>query len=119
VCRVTRGADPALTDAAARRMSNQLTRAYRGTYGARTGLRSIVLALARQMIRDGVSPEATARAFERCVLDHSARAFGDAPPVTSGASHPRVLIDLTRECVAEAALESAAPGAHGGKPSSS
>jgi hypothetical protein len=112
--RVTRGADQTLTDAAARRISNQLARAYRGTYGARTGLRTIVLALARQMIRDGVSPEMTARAFERCVLEHPARAIGDAQPAASGASHSRVLIDLTRECVAEVALESAAAERTGG-----
>ena len=99
--------DSALTAAGSRRMSNQLARAYGGTYGARTGLRIIVLSLARQMLRSGTTPEAAAQAFERCVLDHPLRSFGDAQNVMTGAAHSQMLIDLTRECVAVAARECA------------
>ncbi len=101
------GLDSALTDAASRRMSNQLARAYRGTFGARTGLRVIVLPLAREMIRGGVSPEAANGMLERCVLDHPARVIGDAQQTTGGAAHSGILIDLMHECVAAAVLECA------------
>jgi hypothetical protein len=103
------GLDSALTDAASRRMSNQLARAYRGTFGARTGLRIIVLPLARQMIRGGVSPDAANGVLERCVLEHPSRVIGDAQQSTEGAAHSGILIDLMHECVAEAVLECAAP----------
>ena len=99
------GFDSALTDAASRRMSNQLGRAYRGTYGARTGLRIIVLPLARQMIRGGVSPDSANGMLERCVLDHPSRIIGDAQNSLGGAAHSGLLIDLMHECVAAAVLE--------------
>lgn len=101
------GLDSALTDAASRRMANQLARAYRGTFGARTGLRIIVLPLARQMIRGGVSPDAANDVLERCVLDHPSRISDGAQPPVEGAAHSAVLIDLMHECVAEAVLECA------------
>ena len=101
------GLDSALTDAASRRMSNQLARAYRGTFGARTGLRIIVLPLARQMIRGGVSPDAANDVLERCVLDHPSRTIGDAQQSMEGAAHSGMLIDLMHECVAAAVLECA------------
>jgi hypothetical protein len=103
------GLDSALTDAASRRMSNQLARAYRGTFGARTGLRLIVLPLARQMIRGGVSPDAANGVLERCVLEHPSRIIGDAQQSTEGAAHSGILIDLMHECVAAAVLECATP----------
>jgi hypothetical protein len=101
------GLDSALTDAASRRMANQLARAYRGTFGARTGLRIIVLPLARQMIRGGVSPDTANDVLERCVLDHPSRITGDAQPPMEGAAHSEMLIDLMHECVAAAVLECA------------
>ena len=101
------GLDSALTDAASRRMANQLARAYRGTFGASTGLRIIVLPLARQMIRGGVSPDAANGVLERCVLDHPSRTTGDAQQPMGGAAHSGVLIDLMHECVAAAVLECA------------
>ncbi|HEY2162863.1 MAG TPA: hypothetical protein VGH04_02680 [Gemmatimonadaceae bacterium] len=103
------GLDSALTDAASRRMSNQLARAYRGTFGARTGLRIIVLPLARQMIRGGVSPDAANGVLERCVLEHPSRTIGDAQQSMEGAAHSGMLIDLMHECVAAAVLECATP----------
>jgi hypothetical protein len=109
------GFDFALNDAASRRMSNQLARAYRGTFGARVGLRIIVLPLARQMIRGGVSPEAANSMLERCVLDHPSRIVGDAQNSTVGAAPSGLLIDLMHECVAAAVVEctTTAPSAHG------
>ena len=101
------GIDSALTDAVSRRMSNQLARAYRGTFGARTGLRIIVLPLARQMIRGGVSADAANGMLERCVLDHPCRIIGEAQHSTAGAAHSGLLIDLMHECVATAVLECA------------
>lgn len=101
------GLDSALTDAASRRMANQLARAYRGTFGARTGLRIIVLPLARQMIRDGISPDAANGVLERCVLDHPSRTIGESQPSIDGGAHSGMLIDLMHECVAAAVLECA------------
>src|SRR5260370_78549 len=57
--------DQVLPDAAARRLSNQIARAYRGTYGARTGLRTIVRSVARQMLNAGSPPEVVSRVIER------------------------------------------------------
>jgi hypothetical protein len=108
------GFDSALTDAASRRMSNQLARAYRGTFGARTGLRIIVLPLARQMIRGGASREAANGMLERCVLDHPSRIIGDAQNSLGGAAHSGMLIDLMHECVAAAVLECATAARDGG-----
>jgi hypothetical protein len=88
-------------------MANQLARAYRGTFGARTGLRIIVLPLARQMIRDGVSPDAANGVLERCVLDHPSRTIGESQPSIDGGAHSGMLIDLMHECVAAAVLECA------------
>ncbi len=99
------GFDSTLTDAAARRMSNQLTRAYRGTFGARIGLRLIVLPLVRDMIREGVSPDAANGMLERCVLDHPSRIIGDSQNSIAGVAHSAVLIDLMHECVAAAVVE--------------
>jgi hypothetical protein len=106
--------DAALSDAAARRMSNQLNRAFRGTYGATTGLRTIVQSIARQMLRAGSSPEATALTFERYVLDHPF-ASGDEPQhLTAGKTDSQLLVELTRECVAEVVVEVSAVGIGGG-----
>jgi hypothetical protein len=99
--------DSALIDVVSRRMSNQLSRAYRGTFGAQIGLRLIVLGLARQMIRDGVAPDEANRVLERSVLDHPARNIGDAQNSMTGAAHSEVLIDLMHECVAAAVAERA------------
>ena len=92
-----------LPSAAARRVSNQIARAFRGTYGARTGLRTIVRAVALQMIADGSTPEAVADVFERCVLDHPARLVADPHNLVTGEPHSAALVALARECVAEAA----------------
>ena len=62
-----------LPRADARRLSNQIARVYRGTFGARTGLRTIVRTMARQALSAGAAPGDIARALEIQVLSHSAR----------------------------------------------
>jgi len=94
------GPSGALTDAAARRMSNQIARVYRGTYGATTGLQTIMTSLARQMLIAGQSPDAIAQTFTHCVLAHS-----DRPAAESQNAESRMLVALTRQCVEQAALE--------------
>ena len=59
----TKGPEAIVPEAAGRRLSNQVARAYRGTYGARAGLRAIVRATSTQMLRAGASPEGVARAL--------------------------------------------------------
>jgi hypothetical protein len=92
-----------LPDAAARRLANQLARAFHGTYGAPTGLRVIVRAVARQMLVAGSSEAAVARTFERCVMNHPA-CPADSKSLTDMAQ-PRMLVALTQQCVAEVAQE--------------
>lgn len=96
------GPGGALTDAAARRMSNQIARVYRGTYGATTGLQTIMTSLARQMLVAGQSPDTIAQTFAHCVLAHS-----DRPPADSRNAESQMLVALTRQCVAQAALDAA------------
>src|SRR5436305_2549197 len=89
----------------ARRLSNQITRACRGTYGARTGLRAIVRGLARQMIGAGWSAEEVARALEESVLNHPACVADDPRSIATGKLNSRMLIEIAQECVADVALE--------------
>jgi hypothetical protein len=96
-----------LSDAAARRMWNQLERTFRGTYGAQAGLASIVRSLAVQMLRAGVTIEDSARTFELCVLHHPSCMSIDEKNLVTGESRVQQLLDLTRECVAAAAAEHA------------
>src|ERR1700709_2059377 len=105
--------DEALPDAAARRMSNQLDRAFRGTYGARTGLQTIVRSIARQMLRAGSSPEGTARMLERYVADHPPAVSEDAQHSAADAKESQLLVELTRACVAEVVRETGTAGTTG------
>ncbi len=95
--------------AAARRLSNQISRAFRGTYGARTGLRTIVRSVTRQMLVAGSSPDAVARTIEHCVLNHPACLAGDPQNIMTGRSHSRMLVELTRQWVEQMALEGTSP----------
>jgi hypothetical protein len=98
-----------LSDLAARRLSNQIGRAFRGTFGARTGLRTIARSVAQQMLAAGSGEEAIALTFEHCILDHPGRLIGEGRNVLGGESHSRMLIELTRSCVAEAASTATRP----------
>ena len=97
-----------LSDAAGRRLSNQIDRVFRGTYGARTGLQTIVTALARQMIATGSSPAAIMRTFEGCVLNHPARLGRDPQSALTDDPNWTLLVELTRQCVTDAAAETSA-----------
>lgn len=98
-----------LSDLAARRLSNQIGRAFRGTFGARTGLRTIARSVAQQMLAAGSGEEAIALTFEQCILEHPGRLIGEGRNVLGGESHSRMLIELTRHCVAEAASTATRP----------
>ena len=74
------GREAIVPEAAGRRLSNQVARAYRGTYGARTGLRTLVRAMSLQMLRAGASPDAVARALSE---------FAASCPVVAGLAATR------------------------------
>ena len=88
-----------------RRLSNQISRVYRGTFGARTGLRTIVRTMARQALGAGASPSDVARAFEIQVLSHSAHLAADRHDDGAGELRSQSLIELTQQCVADVARE--------------
>lgn len=94
-----------LPDAAARRLANQIARAYRGTYGARAGFHTIVTSVTRQMLHAGSSPDTVARAVEHEVLTHPDRPAAGAPARGTEKVDSRMLVELTRKCVADVALE--------------
>lgn len=94
-----------LPAAAARRVSNQIARAFHGTYGATTGLQTIVRAIARQLLVAGSTPDEVTRAFEACVLAHPARHGGDSRSAVPGQVPSAMLVEITRECVSSVALE--------------
>ena len=92
-----------LPAASGRRLSNQIGRAFRGTFGAKTGLRTIIRSVAAEMLAAGATKESVARALETCVLDHPARADCDSHSLVSGTLHSTVLVELASECVADVA----------------
>lgn len=95
----------ALTDEARRRLSNQIARAYRGTYGARTGLRTLGRSIARRLLSAGWAPEVVSAALARVVLDHPACTGGGRRNLIAGDKRSIALVELTRQCVEEVALE--------------
>ena len=98
-----------LTDQARRRLSNQVARAYRGTYGARTGLRTLGRSIARRMIGAGCPADVVSAALARVVLDHPASITADRRDLVTGEPRSMALVELTRQCVAEVALELSQP----------
>lgn len=101
-----RNADVAtLAPAAMRRLSNQIGRAYRGTYGATTGLRTLVQVMARQLLVAGSTPQAVARAFEECVVSHPGHNIDRPRNIMANESDSVLLVEVTRECVATVANE--------------
>ena len=96
------GPDGALTDAAERRMANQIARVHRGTFGATTGMQIITTSIARQMLVAGVSSDAVAGALARCVMSHP------NPTAANPAKASQLLLALTTECVARAVREESA-----------
>lgn len=105
----TEGFDGVLSDAATRRLANQLARAYRGTYGAQSGLRMIVRSVARQMLQAGSSAEVVSRTFERYVREHPSSDASDAHRPVWEKLNSTTLVELARECVADVAREARSP----------
>lgn len=95
-------APPAAT---ARRLSNQIARAFRGTYGARTGLRTIVRLTTQQMLLAGTSRDSIQRTLESCVLNHPARVVSDPHNIVTGESQSTTLAQLTRQWSDEVTLD--------------
>jgi len=91
--------------ASGRRLSSQIGRAFRGTFGAETGLRTLMQSIAEKMLADGVSAQGIAQAFETCVMQHPARTGCDSHSLNSGKPHSAVLVALATECVAAASLQ--------------
>jgi hypothetical protein len=94
-----------LSGISARRLSNQIDRAHRGTFGARTGLQTIVKAVAREMLRGRVSPDVISATITNHLVNHSARPEWKQNGSASGSLSPTELIDLVQQCVAEVAVE--------------
>lgn len=93
-----------LTDQSRRRLRNQVGRAYRGTYGARTGLRTLARQVAVRLIEAGWLPESVSAALARVVLEHSASHQGTRNLLT-GVTLSTTLVELTQQSVADAVVE--------------
>lgn len=92
-----------LPTASRRRLSSQIGRAFRGVYGARSGLRTILRAVAAEMLAAGATAGLVTRALETCVRYHPARIGCDPHSLMSGRSHSAMLVELASECVADVA----------------
>jgi hypothetical protein len=97
--------DGALSSVEARRVANQIERVLHGTFGAESGLRMIVRSIARQLLVAGSSPDVVAMALEREVLEHPGSRAADRRDGPEAKVNSRTLVALTRQCVAEVALE--------------
>ena len=94
-----------LSNAAARRVSNQIARAFRGTYGAETGLRTIVRSIALPLLASGASTDSVFAVFEACVLSHPAQPAADAPNRATIVARSAAIIAVARDGVSDAATE--------------
>lgn len=94
-----------LSGIAARRLSNQIDRAHRGTFGAETGLRTIVKAVAREMTRGGASVDVVLAAITNHLVNHPARPGWKPNGSGSGSLSSTALIDLVQQCIDEVAVE--------------
>jgi hypothetical protein len=102
----TKSREAVVPEAAARRLSNQVARARRGTYGAQTGLRTLMRTVSAQMLRSGSSPEAVARAVADFVLNCPTAGVDPLTAMTA-AVRATALADLTAEFASDAAGEMA------------
>src|SRR6185312_11146801 len=94
---------PTLPAASGRRLSSQIGRAFRGTFGAETGLRTLLRLVAKEMLAAGATEQCVRETLERCVMEHPARVGRDANSLLSGKSHSAVLVEIANECVAAVA----------------
>lgn len=95
------GFPAALPAAAARRLFNHISRAFRSMHGSRTGLKTIVRTITADMLAAGVAAETIMTTFENCILAHPARLAYDPRHVLTGKTHSAVLVELTHACAAE------------------
>jgi len=65
------------------RLQNQIARAFRQTYGAETGLRTLVLLATSQMRAAGASRSDVRRALTKCMVNRPAHQPGHPVLVTS------------------------------------
>ena len=91
-----------LSGIATRRLSNQIDRANRGTFGAQTGLRTIVKAVAREMMRAGTSSDVVSAAITNYLVNHPTQPGWKQ---TAGNLTSTMLIDLVQQSVDEVAAE--------------
>lgn len=101
---------PLVPVASGRRLSSQIGRAFRGTFGAKTGLRTLMQSIAEKMLAEGVTEPEIAQAFETCVMQHPARIGCDSHSLISGKAHSAVLVELATQCVAAASLRDTVGG---------
>jgi hypothetical protein len=96
-------------DAAARRLSNQIARAYRGTYGATTGLKTVLRSVSLQMLRAGLPPETVSRALITYVVNCPTPIAVDDRHAINDAYETNALVSLTTDCVLDAATQMTRP----------
>ena len=102
-----RALDSEVPKDAAQRLSNQVARAYRGTFGAQSGLQTVVRLVTERMLRAGTSPADVSRVLTRYVESQSARLVAESQAAAAAGFDVRILIELTAQCVVDAALEAA------------
>jgi hypothetical protein len=88
-----------LSGIAQRRLSNQIDRGYRRTFGARAGLRAIVESVAREMLRAGGSRDTVATAITCYLVAHPARLSANPAGAVSDDFSASMLTDLVQQCV--------------------
>jgi hypothetical protein len=92
-----------LPTASGRRLSNQIGRAFHGTFGAMTGLQILMRSVAAEMLAAGASEQCVAQALEACVMNHPARTDRDSSSLMSGRSRSAAFVALANECIAAVA----------------
>jgi phytoene/squalene synthetase len=71
-----------LSGAVEERLRNQIGRAFRHTYGAESGLRTLVKLASSQMLAAGAAPAAVRNAIEQCLVNHPTCTTGKPSLVT-------------------------------------
>jgi hypothetical protein len=94
-----------LSGIARRRLSNQIDRGYRRTFGARAGLRTIVASVAREMLRAGASRPVVAAAITQFLVDHPARLSANPVGASSDDFSSSMLTELVQQCVDEVTID--------------
>ena len=93
-----------LSGIARRRLSNQIDRGYRRTFGATAGLRTIVESVAREMLRAGGSRDIVATAITNYLVDHPARLAAESSGTAADDFSASMLTQLVQRCVDEVTI---------------